>query len=214
MTVSFDLEQALRRFPLPDDMKDETINRRQCAVALDVSEPMVTRYLGQGLPVLSKGTNGQAYEFQLSEVYAWKLWRDAETRAHETAAEAAAIQMRMLFRNDDEADHSDHAMSAEQIAKEADADYKRNRAAELRGELVRRARVSDLFEEVLIEFRTQVTSLVDFAEMEFALTPEQVDKMQRRCDAALISARQNFVRSFPEGAVTTLEAPRSEAGRD
>ncbi|WP_370045494.1 MULTISPECIES: terminase small subunit [Salipiger] len=202
--MTFQLEEALRRFPLPKGQTDMTVNRRQCATALDVSEPMITRYLDQGLPVLSRGSNGQAYEFQLSEVYAWKMWRDAEVRRQDEAAEQAAMQMRLLFRNDGEDDDGAGALTAQEIAQEADADYKRNKAAELRGELTRTARVREVFEEVLVEFRNQVTTLVDFAEMEFSLKPDQVEKMQRRCDAALVAARHNLDRSYP-GTVASLD---------
>ena len=202
--MTFQLEEALRRFPLPEGQTDMTVNRRQCATALDVSEPMITRYLDQGLPVLSRGSNGQAYEFQLSEVYAWKMWRDAEVRRQDEAAELAAMQMRLLFRNDGEDDDGAGALTAQEIAQEADADYKRNKAAELRGELTRTARVREVFEEVLVEFRNQVTTLVDFAEMEFSLKPDQVEKMQRRCDAALVAARHNLDRSYP-GTVASLD---------
>ncbi|MBR9893322.1 terminase small subunit [bacterium] len=202
--MTFQLEEALRRFPLPEGQTDITVNRRQCATALDVSEPMITRYLDQGLPVLSRGSNGQAYEFQLSEVYAWKMSRDAEVRRQDEAAEQAAMQMRLLFRNDGEDDDGAGALTAQEIAQEADADYKRNKAAELRGELTRTARVREVFEEVLVEFRNQVTTLVDFAEMEFSLKPDQVEKMQRRCDAALVAARHNLDRSYP-GTVASLD---------
>lgn len=210
--MAFHLEEALRQFPLPEGQTDMTVNRRQCATALDVSEPMITRYLEQGLPVVNRGSNGQAYEFQLSEVYAWKMARDAEARALDAAAEQAANQMRLLFRNDEE-EATGPVLTAQQIAQEADADYKRNRAAELRGDLTRVNRVREVFEDVLIEFRTQVTTLVDFAEIEFSLEPDQVDRMQRRCDAALTSARQNFERAFPGGTVTSLADERAGAGR-
>jgi phage terminase Nu1 subunit (DNA packaging protein) len=210
--MAFQLEEALRRFPLPEGQADTTVNRRLCAAALDVSEPMITRYLEQGLPVLSRGSNGQAYEFQLSEVYAWKMWRDAESRKQDAEAELAAMQMRLLFRNDDPDDAGTGALTAQQIAQEADADYKRNRAAELRGELTRTARVREVFEEVLVEFRNQVTTLVDFAEMEFSLQPDQVEKLQRRCDAALVSARHNFDRTY-SSSVAQLDPRGERAGQ-
>jgi len=207
--MAFQLEEALRRFPLPEGQTDMTVNRRQCATALDVSEPMITRYLEQGLPVLSRGSNGQAYEFRLSEVYAWKMHRDAEARKQDEAAERAAMQMRLLFRNEDEDAEAAGVLTATEIAQEADADYKRNKAAELRGELTRVGRVREVFEDVLVEFRNQVTTLVDFAEMEFSLKPDQVEKMQRRCDAALVAARQNLDRSYP-ASVERID----RAGRD
>lgn len=201
--MSFDLEDALRQYPLPEGVPDETVNRTQCAVALKVSEPIITKYLEQGLPVLERGSNGQAYKFQLSHVFAWKMHRDETRRAEREASDRAAAQLAMAFRNDDDEDMPDTVLSADQIIKESQADYARNRAAELRRELVRAARVTELFEDVLIQVRTQFVSLVDFAEMEFSLTPEQVRTMQLRCDSTLVQMRQEFSQVCP-GEVSKL----------
>ena len=195
--MAFDLEEALQRFPLPDGLTDVTLNLGQCATALNVSPPRISAYLQQGLPVLSRGSNGKEYEFRLSEVHAWKRWDEAEKQRRVDEAEQNALQHSLLFRNLDEDDEGSRGLTAAEIAQEADADYKRNKAAELRGELTRTSRVREVFEEVLAEFRNQVTTLVDFAELEFGLKPDQVDKMQRRCDAALVAARHNLDRAYP-----------------
>lgn len=196
--MTFDLEEALIAYPLPEDVEDRVVNRKQVADGLRVSENMISRYLDQGLPCLTRGSNGTSYEFQLSECYAWKRWRDEELRKEREAGDRAVAQLALAFRGSDpeEAD-AGKVLSAKEIIEESRADYERNRAAELRGELVRAARVRDLFEDVLIEFRTQVVSLVDFAEMEFALSPDQVQKLQRRVDGSLVQARQNFAKTMP-----------------
>lgn len=202
--MDFDLEDALARYPLPSDIEDLKVNRGQCALSLGVSEPMISRYLDQGMPVVSRGSNGQAYEFQLSECYAWKMHRDEESRARRDAGDKAAAQMALLFRNDDEEDDAGSVMSADQIIKESQADYQKNRAAELRRELVRAHRVTQLFEDVLTEVRTQFVTLVDFAEMEFSLSPEQVRRLQVRCDGTLTQMRQVFSEAVP-GEVQNLK---------
>ncbi len=203
--MGFDLEEALRRYPLPAGQPDETVNRGQCATALGVSEPMITRYLDQGLPVLERGGNGQAYEFRLSEVFAWKMWRDAESQAVRQRADNAAQQMALLFLNDQDGP-AQNAMSPKEIREWSEAEMIRNRAAEQRGELVRRNRVEALFEEVLAEFRQQIVTLVDFAEMEFALTAPQVDKLQRRCDSTLEQARIQLGHVCPIGGTQGADA--------
>ncbi|MBY6160024.1 terminase small subunit [Mameliella alba] len=199
----FDLEAAMRDHPLPEGIEDRVVNRKQCAQALNVSENIITKYLDQGLPVVSHGSNGQAYEFQLSEVYAWKMARDAELQRKRSEADRAAAQLALHFRGQDPDEDDARILSADEIIKESRADYERNKAAELRGELVRAARVRQMFEDVLIEFRTQIVSLVDFAEMEFGLSPEEVRKMQVRCDGTLVQARQSFALAVPQ-EVTNL----------
>ena len=188
--MSFDLEEALRLYPLPEGVSDEVLNRGQCAIALGVSENMISRYLEQGLPYLTKGSNGQAYEFQLSECYAWKKARDEEMRSKREAAERAAAQIAMEFRNVDEEDREQiSGLTSKQVNEESLAIFNYDRAREQRLELVRTLKVEKLFEDILIEFRNQIITLVDFAEMEFGLAPEQVNKLQRRCDGTLVQAR-------------------------
>lgn len=202
--MEFDLEDALRRFPLPEDQPDAVVNRGQCALALGVSENIITKYLDQGMPVLTKGSNGQAYEFQLSECFAWKMARDDDARARRLAGDRAAAQMALLFRGEDEDEETGgRVLTAAEIIQESEADYKRNKAAELRRELVRAARVRDMFEDVLTHVRTSVVALVDFAEIEFGLNPDQVAKMQARCDGTLIQMRQSFGEACP-GEVEAL----------
>lgn len=196
--MSFDLEEALRRFPLPEGVADAEVNRGQCATALGVSENIVTKYLDQGMPVLERGSNGQAYRFQLSECFAWKMWRDEEQRRRRDEGDRAAQQLALLFRNEDD-DDPDAAgtMSPEEIAKQSEAIYRYDKAREQRNNLVRRERVEALFEEVLTEVRTQITTLVDYCEMEFGLSSDQVDKLQRRTDGALTQARHALSRHCP-----------------
>jgi hypothetical protein len=203
--VDFDLEGALLRYPLPKGIPDETVNRAQCAKALGVSESIVTKYLEKGMPVLKRGTNGQAYEFQLSEVYAWKMLRKEEEQAEKAAADSAAEQMAMLFRNEDDDDeHTTRGMSTDAVKKEAAAIFEYDKAKEARGFLVKRDKVERLFEDILIEFRTQIVTLVDFAEMEFGLSPEEVKKMQQRCDGVLIQARHRLLAVTQKGTVAQM----------
>ncbi|WP_406720712.1 hypothetical protein RPE78_12280 [Thioclava litoralis] len=186
--MEFDLEAALARYPLPDTVEDQIVNRTQLARALNKTEPIISKYLDQGMPVVARGSNGQSYEFRLSECYAWKMWRDGETQRRFEASERASAQMSLLFRNDEDADPNEQVLTAAQIAEEADADYKRSRAAEARGDLVRRARMQALVDDVLTIFRNSMMSLPDYAEVEFGLEPLQVDKLQRRCDEVLVQA--------------------------
>ena len=200
------LDKLLGSHPLPEGIDDAVLNRSQLAVAMQVSDNTISKFLSRGMPCLSQGGNGKDYEFQLSHCYAWRMSEDAEAAAKKAKGDDVARQMALVFRNDDEEiEDSAPVLTAKEIKEESEADYARNKAAESRRELVRRHRVDELFESVLIEFRTQITTLVDFAEMEFSLTPDQVEKMQTRCDSTLVQARVNL--QSVTGTVIDIPAP-------
>ena len=181
------------KYPLPEEVEDAVLNRSQLALALGVSDNTVTKYLGKGLPCVSQGGNGRDYEFQLSDCYAWRRSQDEEATAKKLAGDRIAAQMALHFRGEDpDLEPDEPILSAKEIRAEADADYHRNRAAELRRELTRVSAVREMVETMIVDFRTQITALVDFAEMEFGLSPGEVDKFQRRCDGALMQARQEM----------------------
>lgn len=185
------------RYPLPAGVSDPGVplNRSQLARAFQVSENTITKWIDKGMPVLEAGTNGQAYKFVLAECYAWRRHDEETERAEREASDRAAQQLSMLFRNDDEEDRpSGRILTADEIARESEADFKRNKAAELRGDLVRASRVRALNEEVLAQARIQIITLVDFCEMEFGLSADQVDVLQRRVNATLVDMRDGLAR--------------------
>jgi phage terminase Nu1 subunit (DNA packaging protein) len=197
------LVELVAAYPLPDHISDEVLNRSQIARALGTSDNTVTKWLAKGMPCLEEGGNGRDYSFQLSQCYAWRMQVLEEERIAKSKSDAAAEQMALLFRNDDDPDGVDgKVLSADEIIKESEADYRRNKAAEMRRELVRAGRVRELFEDILVQTRTQIVSLVDFAEMEFGLTPEQVRVMQLRCDSTLIQMRTEFGKVCPAEVAT------------
>ncbi|HGG04736.1 MAG TPA: hypothetical protein ENK28_04705 [Aliiroseovarius sp.] len=208
------------KYPLPDGVSDAVVNRAQLAVALAVSENTITKYMSQadgGMPVLSVGGNGREYEFQLADCYAWRMARDEEARRQKAAGDQAALQLALAFRNDDEAlvNSGERVLSAKDIRAESEADLQRNKAAELRGELVRASRVREAFEDMMVAFRITITTVVDYSEMEFGLTPEQVEKLQRRCDAVLVQARTELSKVMGnngQGRVAVLSRPGSDQG--
>jgi hypothetical protein len=58
----------------------ELVNKRELAKAMAVSEPTIESWLDLGMPVVSKGSNGVAYEFDLDAVRSWKASRDQASR--------------------------------------------------------------------------------------------------------------------------------------
>jgi phage terminase Nu1 subunit (DNA packaging protein) len=200
-------------FPLPDEIADEVMNRGQIAKALNVSEPTITSWIGEGFPVLTKGGNGQAYEFQLSQCFAWRMHRKSGEERQRAAADESAAQMRMLFQNMDGDVAEDHAeWSPKQIREASLAELERMRAAEARGDLVRSDRVLRLLEEMLTTIRQTVMTLPDYAEQEFGLSARQSDQMQGRCEDLLVELRNALARDgfgTSDAAPVSLERARS-----
>lgn len=184
------------RWPLPDGMQDGVLNRAQLAVAFTVSENTITKWMQQGMPVLSAGQNGVAYEFVLSHCHAWRMQREEALRRERARGDQLAAQAALAFRNleSDQAEE-EATLTAKDVSEWAEAEYKRNRAAEQRGDLIRVDRVRQAVEEMLTAVRTAVYTLPDYAEREFGLTPGQVAKMQTRCDEVLVEMRNGIERN-------------------
>lgn len=209
--MDFDLEEALRQFPLPEAVPDETFTLTDMAKALDVTEPTLKRYISAGMPVVSHGSNGRGYELRFSECYAWKSWRDGEEAARKKARSEAIGQMRLLFRNDEDAEAEATTLTAKEIKEESDAEIARLKAAQLRGELVPVERVRDAIERAVVGFRNGMITLPDFAEIELGLSPEDVDKLQGWVDGVLheLEIRINAAVD-PEGEVRAFKARNAE----
>ena len=205
ITLSDGTELDVSAYPLPEGVEDVVMNRQQIAHAMNTSEVSITAWVNKGMPVLSRGGNGTAYEFQPSHCWAWRMHdKEVDAKARE-AADNAAAQMRLAFQNldDDQADDQRH-LTPKQVSEIAEADYKRNRAAELRGDLVRVDRVRALQERQLNDFRQAAMALPDFAEQEFGLTPAQAEKMQRRCEAMLGEVSLTLRQLLPEHMASEL----------
>lgn len=200
------------RWPLPEGAVDGLLNRAQLATAFGVSENTISKWMTLGMPVSAAGQNGVAYEFRLSHCWAWKQDRDAATRAARDRGDALAAQAAMAFRNLDEDQAEEEAtLTADEIRKWADAEYARNKVAEQRGNLVRRDRMNDLLEDVLVAFQGSMQNLPDFCEREFGLTPAQVEVLQGRVDEVLVDARKRMDRAMQvTGAVVPIT--RGEQG--
>lgn len=188
-----EMRELRAKFPLPEGIEDAILNRSQIAAALQVSENTITKWMGapeNPMPVDEQGGNGREYRFCLADCYAWRMDRDETDRAEKERGDTAAAQLAMHFRNlGDEGEAAPTTLTARQIKEESDADYARNKAAELRGSLVRVDRVRDMIEDVLGQFRVTMVTMADFCEMEFGLSPEEVDRLQKRNDEVLVQAR-------------------------
>jgi len=128
---------------------------------------------------------------------------EAETIEQKRDEEAAA-QTAMLFINDERSDESS-TMSPKEARAHAEAQLMVMRAGELRGELIRRERVRAVIEDMLDRIRTSVLTLPDYAEREFGLSPDQVQKLERRGASVLTEMRSNLEELSAPGQVLDLQ---------
>lgn len=189
-------------WPLPQGVEDGILNRAQLARAFSVSENTITKWMAQGMPVLSEGQNGVAYEFRLSHCYAWRQDRDQKARAEKARGDQVAAQAALAFRNLD-ADHeeAEGGLTADEVKKWSEAEYARNRLAEQRGDLVRADRVRVLMEEVMVMVGGSLDTLPDFIELHFSPTVEQVQMVEKRSDELRAKIRSQIEDLLQRSAV-------------
>jgi phage terminase Nu1 subunit (DNA packaging protein) len=170
-------------WPLPEGAEDGVLNRVQLSRAFSVTENTITKWVGQGMPVLSEGQNGVAYEFQLSHCYAWRQQRDDKARAAKQRGDHVAAQAALAFRNlDADQEEAEAGLTADELRKWSLAEYDRNRLAEQRGDLIRADRTRAVMEEVLVMVATSLETLPDYLEMKFGLSTDQVAQVVERTD--------------------------------
>lgn len=202
-------------YPLPEGVDDDIVNLNDLGKAMGVSNVTISRWIDAGMPVHQSGGNGRSYAFQLAHCYAWRMWReDAETKARRRRVENAEQLALHFLGVDGEDQDTGPVLSPKEMREYAEAEIKRNQAAEQRGELVRARQVEALLEDVLVAFRNAVSSLPDWMEQEFSLAPGQVDKTQRYCDAILDDTRHKIASAgFRTGQVVAIsDRPGKEAG--
>jgi phage terminase Nu1 subunit (DNA packaging protein) len=163
------------RYPLPRGIEDAVVNRAQLAEALAVSEPTIDRYRKDGMPVLVEGTNGQAYQFQLSECWAWLKGKDDERRAQDERARHSIRQLRLEVVGGTVGD-SEMGLTPKERQAIYDVELSYNKLARERGDLVPLAEVTELLDHVLSTIRSTLTGLPDRLSRDAALTGRQAEQ--------------------------------------
>lgn len=199
-------------WPLPEGVEDGVLNRSQLARAFNVTENTITKWMGQGMPALSEGQNGVAYEFQLSHCHAWRQSRDEKARAAKARGDQLAVQAALAFRNlDSDQEEAEGSLTADELRKWSEAEYHRNRVAEQRGDLLRADAVRRLMEGLLVSVGNAFDTLPDWAEVNLGLSADQVALMQAQCDMARDELRRKIERDLvPTGAVVAFGSRQDE----
>lgn len=212
----------LSLYPLPKDVLPENasvddlvFNMAEIAKALGTSTVTVGKWVDEGMPVHKRGGNGQSYEFRLDHCYAWRKWRNDRTEAAKKLRDNVAGQIAMEFLGgEDEVGDLGGRLSPKEMREYALAELERNKAAEQRGDLVRRSQVESILEDILVAYRHAMVSLPDWLEQEFSLSPHQVDKAQKFCDGILDETRNQISLAGFEGREVVHLKAGEEKARD
>lgn len=184
-------------WPLPEGVDDGILNRSQLAIAFRVSENTVTGWVKAGMPVQAEGQNGVAYEFRLSHCWAWRASRNAAAQEERRRGDALAQQAAMRFLNlDGDEAETRGTLTAKQMQDWADAEYKRNRLDEQRGDLVQAQAMRALLEALLGAVRLWVQTLPDWCEREFGMQSDEVVKLEARGNQILEEMQESIRRDL------------------
>lgn len=197
-----DIDLLVDKYPLPDGIDDTTMNMEEVAGAFGVSANTVAKWEKEtpGMPVLVQGGNGRAYEIRLSQVWAWRQWKEESELDRQNRVQASVAQMQMHFLNLD-TDGSAPVMTAKDRREIAQADLEWAKAKRLRGELVHVDDVIDLIEDVFKTIRTGLEAMPDDLEAKLALKPQQVEVVREITDQTLTALADKIDASH----VTTAE---------
>lgn len=175
---------------LPEGVEDAVLNRGELARALGKSEPTITAWIGEGMPVLKEGTNGSAYEFQLSDCWRWLKTRERTERDKADQAQRAIHQMRLALVGGDGFGDEERGLSQKERQQLYDTERSFDLTAMARGDLVKRSDVVAVLEEVFLIVRDGVISLPDRLEREAGLSGKAVDLAIDICDSVLAEAQE------------------------
>lgn len=193
-------------YPLPEGVEDGILNMKTLARAMRVSTVTISQRVDEGMPVHQVGGNGKAYEFRLSHCHAWLVWRDKLRDDQQRQSDAIADQYALEFLGGGDQVPDVAALTPKQMREYAEAELKRNQAAEQRGDLMRRHLVERLVEDMLVIFRSGTIGLPDWMEQEFSLSPTQVEKAQAYADGILAEVRSRMKRAgFEAPSVIDIE---------
>ncbi|PLW79080.1 terminase small subunit [Cohaesibacter celericrescens] len=185
----------IAKYPLPDGVDDVVLNREMLADALQVSPPTIDTYRKSGMPVITEGSNGRSYEFQLSACFAWISERKDIERSEDEQRKAAVRQMSLALLGKDESDP--HAGLTEKQKKDLFAAEREYMAlARERGEMMMRSSVVNMMIEVLQVYRDGLGILPDRLARECGLKPDQVEKAAAACDAMLQESADKVEKSL------------------
>ena len=198
----------VERYPLPDGVEDVVVNKRHLAEAFKKSLPTIDQWIAEGMPFESKGTNGQAYEFQLSVCYAWRQAREAAEAAEEEKIQSNIRQMQMALLGGGSGS-SEMALTPRQRKELYETEAAYNKLAQSRGELISRADVLAMLERTFSAVRNAVNGMPDRLSRDVGLDGRQSEAAVVVADDLLAELHRElseFMQAMSAEENTQLEA--------
>lgn len=136
-----------------------TLNKRQLAHAAGVSEPTIDKWLQDGCPVKTLGSNGRGYEFVLRDVLDWRKQVEEAARAEAERVQASMRQAELELTGGTVAPGEFAKLGARDRVAALDAEYRALRLAKEKGQLVDRNEVERDYNAVFALLRQRLMSM-------------------------------------------------------
>ncbi|RWO29590.1 MAG: DUF1441 family protein [Mesorhizobium sp.] len=169
-----ELTDLTTRFPLPDGVPDAMLNKSEVAQFFGVSLPTVDAWLRDGMPWVSEGTNGRAWEFQASQVWAWRKATVASEETRSAEAQAAIEAMRLKLIGGQVGD-TIRALPPRERQQIYDVELAHRRLMQESNRLIERDVVLEHLQDLLSLMRDTVTGLSDRLDREAGLSGKQIE---------------------------------------
>lgn len=200
-----DIASLVERFPLPEGVPDAVLNKRELTDFFGVSLPTLDAWVMDGMPALSRGTNGREWEFQASAAWAWKCNRDEGERAKSTKAQAAIAAMRLALIGG-KSGNSMQSLAPKERQQLYDVEASWEKLKRERNQSLDRDEVVQVLTDLLSMVRDGVSSLPDSLERKLNLDGKGVDIAVEACYDMLEELDAVIKRFFADRPPITREA--------
>ncbi len=197
-----DIEQLVAAHPLPEGVREATMNRTEIAAFFDVSLTTISAWITDGMPVLERGRQGQEYQFSNAACFAWKAARDAgeEQRSAEAREAITAMRLQLVGGGAGETELAIHPKERKLLY---EVEHHRLQLEAERNKLMRREDVAEMLTRLFVIIRDTVEFWPDVLEREGVISdPAAVDKVVTigdRMIETLHRAIEQFFMDRPRG---------------
>jgi hypothetical protein len=189
------IKALIKRFPLPEGVPDAKLNKSDVAQFFGVSLPTIETWLRDGMPWVAEGTNGRAWEFQASQVWAWRqaIIASEETRSAEAQAAIEAMRLKLIG---GQAGDTLRALPPKERQQIYDVELAHRRLMAESNRLIQRDVVLEHLQDLLSLTRDAVTSLSDRLEREANLNGKQIEIVDAIGADLLVQLKNRIVEFF------------------
>lgn len=170
---------------------DPPVNRNGLAQIFGVSVNTIDKWRQKGMPYISEGGNGQAYEYSVADCLAWYEKDQAEAAAKKSEMDEYIAKRQAEFLGF-EPDAEQSNLTPAQVKDLASAQLVHMQAAAKRRTLVSVEEMVELFSTIFSEVRSALDGQPDWLDRLLDLSPEQVVKISAYNDAMLTKMTDNI----------------------